>query len=42
MTKEQADELIKDWCNQSNDCFYNCHNCPEWKKLLKCDYLEEF
>ena len=42
MTKEQADELIRDWCNQGLDCPCNCHICPTQKELLKCDYLEDF
>ena len=42
MTEEQADYLIRDWCIDGLDCPYNCHACPEWKKLLQCDYPEEF
>jgi len=41
MTKEQADELIKDVCIHANDCPYNCHTCPEWIKLSKYDYPED-
>ena len=42
MTIKQADELIRDWCNNGNDCPYNCHICPIFKKLLKYNYPEEF
>lgn len=42
MTKEQADELIRDWCNHSNDCSYNCHICPIYKKLLNTELEEDF
>ena len=42
MTIEQAKELIYDICSNWNDCNFPCEHCPEFKKLLKCDYLEEF
>ena len=42
MTKEQADELIRDWCNNGNDCPYNCRICPTYKKLLNDELEEDF